>query len=284
MTREVRLGQTLVEVADTLVNDFDIVELLTLLTDRCVEVLDVAAAGLMLGVPGENLRVVASSSDAMRLLELFELQSEEGPCPDCYRTGQPIVNHRLAAAGGPWPRFSPRALAAGFESVHALPMRLGPMTIGALNLFRSDEGALDGADVPAAQALADVATIAVLHHRTAGDAETVSSLLNHALESRIVIEQAKGIVAERAGLDQDQAFTALRDRARNDAVGLASVARQVTAGTHPARVSRGRSCRHALLGPDQGPTGTAPRPEPTPARFTGPDTTGPRPGRGGPTR
>ena len=125
------------ELADTLVDDFDVVELLTLLTDRCVEVLDVAAAGLMLAYPGGELRVMASSSEAMRLLELFELQSEEGPCPDCYRTGEPIVNHRLAAAGGPWPRFEPRAVEAGFRSVHALPMRLRDVIIGALNLFLS---------------------------------------------------------------------------------------------------------------------------------------------------
>ena len=214
MPREALLARTLVELADTLVDDFDVVDLLTLVTDRCVEVLDVAAAGLMLGFPGGDLRVMASSSDAMRLLELFELQSKEGPCPDCYRTGEPIVNHRLATAGGPWPRFGPRALEAGFKSVHALPMRLGKVTIGALNLFRADEGALNEADVLAAQALADVATIAVLHHRAARDTQAVNAQLNHALNSRIVIEQAKGMVSEGAGLDMDQSFAALRNHAR----------------------------------------------------------------------
>ena len=235
MPREALLARTMVELADTLVDDFDVVELLTLLTDRCVEVLDVAAAGLMLAYPGGELRVMASSSEAMRLLELFELQSEEGPCPDCYRTGEPIVNHRLAAAGGPWPRFEPRAVDAGFRSVHALPMRLRDVTIGALNLFRTDEGALGDADVAAAQALADVATIAVLHHHSACDTRLVTEQLHHALNSRVVIEQAKGIVAERAGLDMHQAFSALRNHARRHNLRLVEVAEDVIAGALAAR-------------------------------------------------
>ena len=123
MPREAMLARTLVELADTLVADFDVVELLTLLTDRCVDVLDVGAAGLMLVAPDGELRVMASSSEAMRVLELFELQSQEGPCLDCYRTGQPVVNQDLATVDGRWPRFAAEALAAGFRSVHALPMR-----------------------------------------------------------------------------------------------------------------------------------------------------------------
>jgi serine phosphatase RsbU (regulator of sigma subunit) len=249
MPREALLARTLVELADTLVDDFDVVELLTMLTDRCVEVLDVAAAGLMLAYPGGELRVMASSSDAMRLLELFELQSEEGPCPDCYRTGKPIVNHRLTASGGPWPRFGPRAVEAGFRSVHALPMRLRDVTIGALNLFRTDEGALNDADVAAAQALADVATITVLHHHAASDARLVNEQLHHALNSRVVIEQAKGVVAERAGLDMSQAFSALRNHARSHNLRLVDVAEDVIAGTLAAR---------SLDGGDPLPRPTAP--------------------------
>lgn len=230
MPREALLARTMVELADTLVDDFDVVELLTLLTDRCVEVLDVAAAGLMLAYPGGELRVMASSSDAMRLLELFELQSEEGPCPDCYRTGQPIVNHRLAASGGPWPRFEPRAVEAGFRSVHALPMRLHDVTIGALNLFRTDEGALSDADVAAAQALADVATIGVLHHHSARDTQIVNEQLHHALNARVVIEQAKGVVAERTGMEMHQAFAALRNHSRSHNLRLVDLANDVIAG------------------------------------------------------
>src|SRR5688572_22633193 len=173
MPREALLAQTLVELADTLVDDFDVVDLLTLLADRCVEVLDVSAAGLMLVAPEGDLRVVASSSEEMRLVELFELQSQEGPCPDCYRTGEPSLNPNLATENGRWPRFAPVALKAGFQAVHALPMRLRGVTIGALNLFRTVEGFLDGDDVVAGQALADVATIAILQHRAALAADVV---------------------------------------------------------------------------------------------------------------
>ena len=175
MTREAMLARTLVELADTLVADFDVVELLTLLTDRCVEVLDVGAAGLMLVSPEGDLRVMASSSEAMRVLELFELQAQEGPCLDCYRTGQPVVNQDLAAVDGRWPRFAAEALAAGFHSVHALPMRLRGTVIGALNLFHIEPGEMRQADVDAAQALADVATIAILQHRAALEARSSTS-------------------------------------------------------------------------------------------------------------
>jgi GAF domain-containing protein len=232
MPREALLVRTMVELADTLVDDFDVVELLTRLADRCVEVLDVSAAGLMLARPGGgDLQVVASSSDAMRLLELFELQAEEGPCPDCYRTGEPVVNQDLATVDGRWPRFAPRALEAGFRSVHALPMRLRGQTIGALNLFRAQEGLLDDADVIAAQAFADVATIAILQQRAALEARVLNEQLSQALNTRIVIEQAKGVVAERADLDMEQSFGRLRAHARNHNRRLADVAQGIIDGT-----------------------------------------------------
>ncbi len=162
------------ELADTLVADFDVVELLTRLADRGVEALDVAAAGLMVAGPGGDLRVMASSSEAMRLLELFELQSKEGPCLDCYRSGRPVVNQDLALANSRWPRFSDKAIGAGFRSVHALPMRLRGTVIGALNLFRAEPGDMQEVDVEAAQALADVATIAILQHRATHEAQVVN--------------------------------------------------------------------------------------------------------------
>src|SRR5688572_27301572 len=183
MPREALLAQTLVELADTLVDDFDVVDLLTLLADRCVEVLGVSAAGLMLVAPEGELRVVASSSEEMRLVELFELQAEEGPCPDCYRTGEPAMSRDLTEDAARWPQFGPVALAAGFRSVHAVPLRLRGLTIGALNLFRGEAGVLDDADVFAARALADVATIAILQHRAALQAHIVIDQLNHALNS-----------------------------------------------------------------------------------------------------
>ena len=234
MPREALLARTLVELADTLVDDFDVVELLTLLADRCVEVLDVAAAGLMLASPDGDLRVMASSSEAMRVLELFELQADEGPCVDCYRTGEPDREPRPARTiDGRWPRFGPKAVEAGFRSVHALPMRLRGQTIGALNLFRVDEGPMRDADVVAAQALADVATIAILQHRAVHDAQVLNEQLTQALTDRIVIEQAKGVVAERAGLDMEQAFARLRRHARNHNLRLTDVAQAVSSKALP---------------------------------------------------
>jgi GAF domain-containing protein len=239
MSREALLAKAMVELADTLVADFDVVELLTVLADRCVEVLDVDAAGIMLAAPDGDLRVMASSSPAMRLLELFELQSEQGPCLDCYRTGQPVVNQDLAAVNGRWPRFANEALAVGFRSVHALPMRLRGVVIGALNLFHVEAGEMSEDDLVAAQALADIATIAILQHRGALEAQVVNDQLNQALTSRVVIEQAKGIVAERKGLNMDQAFATLRSHARRHNLRLADVARDVISGTlNPAALTR----------------------------------------------
>jgi transcriptional regulator with GAF, ATPase, and Fis domain len=227
MSREALLARTLVELADTLVDDFDVVELLTLLADRCVDVLDVSAAGLMLVGPDGDLRVMASSSEAMRLLELFELQAQEGPCLECYRTGEPVVNQDLTTVNGRWPRFAPEALAAGFRSAHALPMRLRGVTLGALNLFRIEQGAMREADVVAAQAFADVATIAILQHRAVIGAQVLNEQLTGALNSRIVIEQAKGVVAERETVDMQQAFSLLRTYARSHNLRLVDVARDV---------------------------------------------------------
>jgi GAF domain-containing protein len=231
MSREDLLSRTFVELADTLVDAFDVVDLLTLLVDRCVEILDVSAAGLMLVAPEGDLRLAASSSEAMRVVELFELQSQEGPCLDCYRTGQPVLNEDLAAADSRWPNLAPVALDAGFRSVHALPMRLRGRTIGALNLFRTDLGSFEATDAVAGQALADVATIALLQHRATLEAQVLNQQLNDALNSRILIEQAKGMLAERASLDMDQAFARLRNHARNHDLRLADVAQSFIEGT-----------------------------------------------------
>jgi GAF domain-containing protein len=231
MSREGLLARTLVELADTLTGDFDVVELLTLLADRCVDVLDVAAAGIMLVAPDGNLRVMASSSEAMRLLELFELQAQEGPCLDSYRTGLPVLNHDLATVDGRWPRFAVEALAAGFHSVHALPMRLRVNIIGALNLFQIDQGEMRQADVDAARALADLATIAILQQREAAEGQLVNEQLQLALNSRVVIEQAKGMVAERLRVSMELAFSTLRNHARNHNLLLIDVARGVIRGT-----------------------------------------------------
>jgi len=231
MAREALVARTFVELADSLTDDFDVVDLLTLLTDRCVDVLDVAAAGLMLAAPQGELRVLASSSETIRLVELFELQSEEGPCLDCYRTGEPVSQPELSGAHARWPRFAPVAGEAGFRSVHALPMRLRDTVIGALNLFRTTSSVLEEADLVIGQAMADVATIAILHNRAASQAQLLSEQLNLALNSRIVIEQAKGMLAERATIGVDEAFEGLRAYARSHGLRLVTVAESVINGS-----------------------------------------------------
>ena len=235
MAREAMLVTTLVELADTIVGDFDVVELLTRVADRCVEILDVEAAGLMLVAPDGDLRVMASSSAAMRVLELFELQSHEGPCLDCYQSGAPVLNQDLRTAGTRWPRFSVEALAAGFLSVQALPLRLRGSVIGALNLFHADARELSQADVDAAQALADVATVAILQHPAAVETQLLNAQLHHALQSRIVVEQAKGVVAERLGTDVEAGFNRLLSYSRSNRLRLADVAAEVARGTLDAR-------------------------------------------------
>jgi GAF domain-containing protein len=245
MNREALLTRTFVELADTLVADFDVVELLTIVVDRCVEILGVGAAGIMLVAPGGDLRVMASSSETMRMLELFELQSEEGPCLDCYRNGQP-VDQDLSTVNDRWPTFTTEARASGFHSVHALPMRLRGAILGALNLFLVAPGNMRPADIDVAQALADIATIAIVGHRAAREAQLVNTQLQSALTSRVVIEQAKGMVAEREGLNLDQAFSMLRVHARNNNLRLADVAKNVVDGNLTAtalRMGRGAPIR-----------------------------------------
>jgi GAF domain-containing protein len=224
------LIRTLVELADNLVEDFDVVDLLVLLTNRTVEALEVDAAGVMLAAPSGSLQVIASSSDTMRVLELFELQADEGPCVDCYATGQAIANVDLLADTR-WPEFAKRALIHGFRSVHAIPLRLRGTTIGALNMFRTDRGTLDDADVAAAQALADIATIAIIQYQVASNARTLNLQLSHALESRVAIEQAKGIISTSAGVDMTDAFQRLRSHARNHNLHLSRLAADVSEGS-----------------------------------------------------
>ena len=220
------LVQTLVELADSLVEDFDVVELLSLLADRCVDVLGVSAAGVMLVAPEGDLRVVASSSEAMRVVELFELQSQEGPCLDCYASGDVVLNGDLTADIR-WPRFGAVALEAGFHSAHAVPMRLRGAVIGALNLFSRHEGDLSESNLVAGQALAAVATIAILQQRVVSEVRIINDQLNTALTSRVVIEQAKGVLAERSGLSMQSAFEGLRRYARDNNLRLADVAGRV---------------------------------------------------------
>ncbi len=231
--RETLLSRTFVEIADTLVAEFDVVDMLTTLAARCVELFDVDEAGLMLAADGV-LQVAASSSHAMRLLELFEVQHDEGPCVDCYRSGLPIECEDLSVAHDRWPTFATEALDAGVAAAFAIPMRLRDETIGSLNLLRSTAGPLGIADTAVAQAVADVATIGILQHRLVEEGRLLSSQLQSALESRVMIEQAKGVIAATIGFSTEDAFEAMRTYARNHNLRLADVATQLVSRELPA--------------------------------------------------
>jgi len=228
--RERLLAAVFVELADTLVTGFDVADFLHGLADRCVQLLGVDAAGLMLADQRGSLQVMASSSEQSRLVELFQLQNDQGPCLECYHSGQPVSEADLAAAGQRWPLFAPAATGAGFGAVQALPMRLRDEVIGAMNMFMRAPGQLDETGLLVGQALADVATIGLLHERNLRHQEVLAEQLQGALNSRIAIEQAKGVVAERLGLDMGQAFSLLRDRARAQNRRLAELATAVAGG------------------------------------------------------
>jgi transcriptional regulator with GAF, ATPase, and Fis domain len=225
VTREQRVAATFVELADTLVDDFDVIDFLQTLALRCTELLTVDAAGIMLADANGALQVAASSVDEARVVELYELQNAEGPCLDCFRTGAPVVN--VVEPAQRWPRFSARAAAVGFTSTHALPLQLRGQVIGTLNLFLATSRELDEATVHLGQALADVATIALIQQRSRHEAEILTHQLQTALTSRIVVEQAKGILAANHGITPDAAFAILRRRARSDQIRLAELAERV---------------------------------------------------------
>jgi GAF domain-containing protein len=220
-----RLASIFVEVADTLVEEFDLIEFLHMLTDRAADLVGAAAVGLVLADHRGRLEFMAGSNENAKMLELFQLQTHEGPCLEAYRTGHPVINVDLGKAAARWPRFAPRATATGFQSVHAFPLRLRSQVIGALNVFGDTKGGdFDDTDVPIVQALADVAAIAILQERAIRRGEILSEQLQGALNSRIVIEQAKGAVAQAHGLSVDEAFARIRGYARRHNKKLTDVA------------------------------------------------------------
>jgi transcriptional regulator with GAF, ATPase, and Fis domain len=224
------LSETFVELTDTMVADFDVIDFLHVLTNRSAQLLEVAAVGLLLADPRGELRVVAASSEAARLLELFQLQNDQGPCLDCFRSGQAVHAADMTSAAVRWPRFAPAAQQAGFAAVEALPMRLREQVIGALNLFRTTPGVFDPVGIRIGQALADVATISLLHDRSLRQSDAINEQLQTALNSRVVIEQAKGKLAERLGLDMNDAFGVLRDQARSRNLRLSELAQAFVEG------------------------------------------------------
>jgi GAF domain-containing protein len=231
LSREYEVTATLIRLADTLVEDFDLLDVLDELANDCVRLLGVTAAGLLLAGPGKELHVVAASSERTRLLELFQLQRDEGPCLDCYRTGQSVSAPDLEAQSATWPAFTEAALMTGYRAVYAVPMRLRQQVIGGLNLFGAEVGALTEPARRLAQALADMATITILQERALRESEEVAAQLQVALVSRVVLEQAKGVLAERGDLNMDDAFQVLRKYARDHNQRLQDVSRGIVSGT-----------------------------------------------------
>lgn len=233
MVDAARMAQVFVELSDTVLDTFDIIEFLDNLTERCVELLDADAAGLMLADQRNRLNLMAATVQRARVLGLFELQVQEGPSLDCFTTGQAITNLSLAESQGRWPRFGPAAIESGFGATHALPMRLRGQIIGALSLLTQDQRQLSVTDLAIGQAMADLATIGLLHQRNAHEQTALSEQLTIALNSRVLVEQAKGALADRAHISHNEAFHRMRDYARQNNVTLASVASEVAASAIP---------------------------------------------------
>jgi len=231
MVSNERLASVFVEMADTLVDEFDLIDFLHNLADHAVSVSGAASAGLLLADQNDALHFMAASSDGARHLELFQLQHSEGPCLDCYRSQEPVITTDLTQETRRWPDFAVRAGEAGVRSVHAFPMRLRDRVIGALNVFGEEPLPLGPEDVKIVQAMADVATIAILQERAIASAELLTEQLQGALNSRIVVEQAKGVISRDHDVSVDEAFSALRSHARSNHLRLADLAHDVVTGT-----------------------------------------------------
>ena len=230
MITDQRLTQVFVELADTLVDEFDALDFLSMLAERSVELLQADSAGVIVDNMRGALHVVASTSDRAEVLELFELQSDEGPCLDCFSSGRPVVNVSLQEAHARWPRFSAAAARLGYQSTHALPLRLRDSVVGAMNLFCIDDKVLSDQDVTLGQALADVATIGLLQERAVRESGMLAEQLQTALNSRIMIEQAKGALLASASIPVDRAFELMRAYSRRNNVPVRVVASRVIDG------------------------------------------------------
>lgn len=231
VSREVLLSELLVRLADTLTEDVDPVELMAVLAEGTVSLLAVHEAGVVLADARGGLRVTASSSERMRDLELYELQNQDGPCLECFTAGTPVLNVRLDSVDhSRWPHFAPRAREAGYQVVHAFPIRHCDETIGMVNAFDTQARDLSDDEVRMGQAMAQMAAIGLLHQRAVLEGQSVIEQLQHALEARVVVEQAKGVLSERTGAPLAEAYQLLRGYARRHSRTVASVAVEVLAG------------------------------------------------------
>ena len=234
--REQQVSQAFVTLADTLVDDYDLIDMLDKLVALCVSLLAADAAGIMLGDARRELRAVAASSEDAETMELLQLQANEGPCLDCYQSHAQVRVPDLSETADRWPEFVAAVERGGeFRSVHALPLRLRGQAIGAMNLFHREPGLLPEADLALGQALADVATIGILSERSIRHSEVVNEQLQAALNSRVIIEQAKGVIAQTLGVGMDVSFDRLRRYCRNHNLRLGEIARQLAEGDLDAR-------------------------------------------------
>jgi GAF domain-containing protein len=248
LSREQQITAAFVRVADTLTADYDIIDLMHSLLEVCTNVLDVTAGGLVLADEAGELQLLASTSEQADFVEVMQLGAGAGPCVDCFRTGRAVAVSDIEQSGGQWPEFQKAAVGQGFRSVYATPMKLRGQVLGAMNLFGTQVGELNAPDAAVAQALADVATIGILQERSIRETGIVTEQLQRALESRIIIEQAKGVLSAMGRMTVDEAFTALRGYARNHNLTLRVVAEGVTRRTIDVLESTGvpsRSARHA---------------------------------------
>ncbi|WP_370330683.1 GAF domain-containing protein [Mycolicibacterium hippocampi] len=229
--RETQVLDAVVTLVDSLLVDFDVMDLLTELTERCAQLLDVAAAGFLLADPFDQLHLLAATTEQARDLELFQLQADQGPCVDCYATGQPVSVADLEAEAQRWPRFVPAAREAGFTSVHAVPMRAAGLVLGALGLFGTEPGELNDADVLVAQTLAHIACVAILQGQ-APTPSTVLPQLRSALASCVVVEQAKGYLREVLDVSVEDAFVVLRSYSHARGEHLTEIARRLMTDRH----------------------------------------------------
>ena len=227
LVRQARLAQRFVTLADTLVDDYDVVEVLDGLMSTCLELLDVEEAGLMLTDPRGGLQRVASSSEAANVLELLQVQTREGPCFECVTNGLPVVVDDISMTVERWPAFASRAMSDGFHSVYAFPMRLRDTVVGGLNLFGTSRRTLDDDARVIAKALADIATIGIVQQRTLSRSSILAENLQRALNTRIVVEQAKGVLSERGQMPMDSTFDLLRSYARSHNMKLSELAHAV---------------------------------------------------------